>query len=131
MHLRKLRPWIFYLLAWTVVGSIYFGQNIMRRFYWEDPNPWADLRYWMANIYLSALLTPLIVRAGRRWPLERLNIARLLGLHLLLSILWALSRLLLEAAFHLSWNEFWPIRRRSPCAANSRCCSSSDFIPAC
>ena len=110
MNLRKIRPWAFYFLAWTLVGLIYFAQNVTRRFYWEDPNPWQDLRYWSANIYISALLTPLIVWAGRRWPLERQRIGRLLALHFLLSIGWALSRLSLEAAFHLGWNEFWPIQ---------------------
>jgi two-component system LytT family sensor kinase len=110
MNLRKLRPWAFYFLAWTLIGLIYFAQNVTRRFYWEDPNPWQDLRYWSANIYISALLTPLIVWAGRRWPLERQRLGRLLALHFLLSIAWALSRLSLEATFHLTWNEFWPIR---------------------
>jgi len=110
MNLRKIRPWAFYFLAWTLVGLIYFAQNVTRRFYWEDPNPWQDLRYWSANIYISALLTPLIIWAGRRWPLDRQQIARLVGLHLLLSLGWALLKLSLEAAFHLTWNEFWPIR---------------------
>ena len=110
MNLRKIRPWAFYFLAWTLVGLIYFAQNVTRRFYWEDPNPWQDLRYWSANIYISALLTPLIVWAGRRWPLERQRLGRLLALHFLLSIAWALSRLSLEATFHLTWNEFWPIQ---------------------
>jgi two-component system, LytTR family, sensor kinase len=110
MNPRKIRPWAFYFLAWTLVGLIYFAQNVTRRFYWEDPNPWQDLRYWSANIYISALLTPLIVWAGRRWPLERQQIARLVGLHLLLSLGWALVKLCLEATFHLTWNEFWPIR---------------------
>ncbi len=109
MNLRKLRPYAFYLLAWTVVGLIYFAQNVTRRFYWDDPNPWQDIRYWSVNIYISALLTPLIVWAGKRWPLERSHIGRLLALHALLSIAWACMRLSLEAAFHLSWNEFWPI----------------------
>jgi LytS/YehU family sensor histidine kinase len=63
----------------------------------------------MANIYISALLTPLIVAAGRRWPLERQHLARLIGLHIGLSILWVVLRISLEATFHLSWNEFWPI----------------------
>jgi two-component system LytT family sensor kinase len=107
--LRKLRPFGFYLLAWTVVGLIYFGQNVTRRFYWDDPNPWQDIRYWSANIYISALLTPLIIAAGRRWPLERNNLASMIPLHLALSIAWAVSRLMLEWAFHLSWNQFWPI----------------------
>ncbi|HET7809594.1 MAG TPA: histidine kinase [Steroidobacteraceae bacterium] len=110
MNLRKLRPWAFYFLAWTLVGLVYFGQNVTRRFYWEDPNPWQDLRYWSANIYLSALITPLIVWAGRRWPLERQRLGRLLALHFVLSIAWALLRLSLEATFHLTWNQFWPIQ---------------------
>jgi two-component system, LytTR family, sensor kinase len=110
MNLRKTRPWVFYFLAWTLVGLIYFGQNVTRRFYWDDPNPWQDLRYWSVNIYLAALLTPLIVWAGRRWPLERQHLPRLIGLHLLLSLAWELLRLSLEAAFHLTWNEFWPIK---------------------
>ncbi len=109
MNLRKLRPWAFYFLAWTLVGMIHFAQNVTRRFYWDDPNPWQDLRYWMVNIYASALLTPLIVWAGRRWPLERQQMGKLLALHFGLGIAWALSRIALEASFHLTWNEFWPI----------------------
>ncbi len=105
---RKFPPWAFYLLAWTLIGLIYFAQNVTRRFYWDDPNPWQDLRYWMANIYLSALLTPLIVWAGRRWPLEQ-PWARVLALHLLFSLIWSCGKLTMEALFHLTWNEFWPI----------------------
>ena len=110
MNLRNTRPWVFYFLAWTLVGLIYFAQNVTRRFYWDDPNPWQDLRYWSVNIYLAALLTPLIVWAGRRWPLERQHLPRLIALHLVLSIVWELLRLTLEATFHLTWNEFWPIQ---------------------
>jgi two-component system, LytTR family, sensor kinase len=104
---RKFPPWAFYLLAWTVVGLIYFAQNVTRRFYWDDPNPWQDLRYWMANVYLSALLTPLIIWAGRRWPLDR-PLGRVLALHLSFSLLWAATKLFLEAGFHLGWNTLWP-----------------------
>jgi two-component system LytT family sensor kinase len=107
--LRKLRPFGFYVLGWTLVGVIYFGQNVTRRFYWDDPNPWQDIRYWSANIYISALLTPLIIWAGRRWPLERNNLARMIPLHIVLSIAWAVSRLVFEWMFHLTWNLFWPI----------------------
>src|SRR5690349_9387003 len=110
MSVRKSRPWVFYFLAWTLVGLIYFGQNVTRRFYWDDPNPWQDLRYWSVNIYLAALLTPLIVWAGRRWPLERHHLPRLIALHFGLSIAWELLRLSLEGAFHLTWNVFWPIQ---------------------
>jgi two-component system, LytTR family, sensor kinase len=104
---RKFPPWAFYLLAWTLIGLIYFAQNVTRRFYWDDPNPWQDLRYWMANVYLSALLTPLIIWAGRRWPVDR-PLGRVLALHLAFSLLWATTKMFLEAAFHLGWNTLWP-----------------------
>ncbi|HET9863072.1 MAG TPA: sensor histidine kinase [Steroidobacteraceae bacterium] len=110
MNLRKIRPWAFYFLAWTLVGLVYFAQNVTRRFYWDDPYPWQDLRYWSVSIYISALLTPMIVWAGRRWPLDRQQLPRLIGLHLLLSLAWALLKLLLETGFHFAWNEFSPPR---------------------
>jgi two-component system, LytTR family, sensor kinase len=106
---RKLPPWVSYLLAWTVVGLIYVGQSVTRRFYWDDPNPWQDLRYWAVNISISALLTPLVVWAGRRFPLERAQLPRLMALHLALSVAWSLARILLEAMVHLSWDTVWPI----------------------
>jgi len=109
MNARKLPPWALYFLAWTLVGLIFFAQNVTRRFYYDDPNPWQDLRYWCFNIYISALLTPLIVMAGRRWPLERQHLARLIGLHVLLSLGWAFLKLCLETVSHVTWNEFWPI----------------------
>jgi len=109
MHQRKIRPWVLYFIAWTVVGLIYFAQNVTRRFYWDDPNPWQDIRYWSANICISALLTPVIVWAARRWPLERQHFKRILALHLLLSVVWTASKLSLEAGFHLTWDQFWPI----------------------
>ena len=104
---RKFPPWAFYLLAWTLVGLIFFAQNVTRRYYYGEPDLWLDLRYWVANIYLSVLFTPLVVWAGRRWPLEA-PWARVLALHLGLSLAWAATKLSLEALFHLGWYELWP-----------------------
>jgi two-component system, LytTR family, sensor kinase len=109
---RKSSPVAFYFLAWTIVGLIYVAQNVTRRFYWDDPNPWQDLRYWAVNICVSALLTPLIVGAGRRFPLERQHLARLIALHVLLSIGWALARVALEAIVHLTSDVVWPLSPR-------------------
>jgi two-component system LytT family sensor kinase len=110
---RKFPPWAFYLLAWTLVGLVYFAQNVTRRFYWDDPNPWQDLRYWLVNIYLSALFTPLVIWAGRRWPLEA-PWSRVLALQLVLGLVWASTKLSLEAVFHLAWYEIWPVEPRIP-----------------
>ncbi|HEX6636452.1 MAG TPA: histidine kinase, partial [Steroidobacteraceae bacterium] len=104
---RKFPPWVFYLLAWTLVGLIFFAQNVTRRLYYGEPDLWLDLRYWAVNIYLAALFTPLVVWAGRRWPLEA-PWARVLLLHVALSIAWSAAKLTLEALFHLGWYEFWP-----------------------
>jgi two-component sensor histidine kinase len=106
--LRWGAPWAFYLLAWTLVGLIFFAQNVTRRFYYDDPQPWQDLRYWAVNIYLAAAFTPLVIWAGRRWPLEA-PWARVLALHVVLSLLWACAKLTLEALFHLGWYEIWPV----------------------
>ena len=108
MNLRMLRPFAYPFLAWTVIGLLYFAQNVTRRFYWDDPNPWQDIRYWSVNIYVSALLTPLILWAGRRWPLERANLPRILALHLLLSVGWAVTRLAIEAAIQMGWEGIRP-----------------------
>ncbi len=105
--LRKLRPFGFYLLAWTLVGLIFFAQNVTRRYFYDEPDLWLDLRYWIANIYLAVLFTPLVVWAGRRWPLEQ-PWPGVLALHLLLSLLWSVAKLSIEAGFHLAWFEFWP-----------------------
>jgi signal transduction histidine kinase len=108
MNLRMLRPFAYPFLAWTAIGLLYFAQNVTRRFYWDDPNPWQDIRYWSVNIYASALLTPLILWAGRRWPLERANLPRVLALHLLLSVAWAVTRLAIEAVIQMGWEGVSP-----------------------
>jgi two-component system, LytTR family, sensor kinase len=86
MNLRTLRPFAYPFLAWTAIGLLYFAQNVTRRYYWDDPNPWQDIRYWSVNIYVSALF----------------------GLHLLLSIAWAMTRLAIEAAIQMGWEGVRP-----------------------
>lgn len=50
--------------------------------YGRDPSPLGvALRAWMPDYYLWAALTPLIVWVGRRFPLERRELVRNLGVH--------------------------------------------------
>ena len=53
MNLRKIRPWAFYFLAWTLIGLIYFAQNVTRRFYWDDPEPLAGPALLVASTSIS------------------------------------------------------------------------------
>ena len=85
-------------LAWTLVGLIYLGQDVTRRLYLDDPTPWREVGYWAVRVYLSAALTFLILDFGRRWPFERGVRLRRLGLHLLLSICFAVVEIMLETA---------------------------------
>ena len=105
---RKFPPWAFYLLVWTLVGLIFLAQNVTRRYYYGEPYLWQDLRYWVVNIYLAVLFTPLAVWAGKRWPLQA-PWTRVLLLHFGLGLVWAGCKLTLEALIHLGWYAIWPV----------------------
>jgi len=94
---RIARSFLLSLLAWTAVGVVFFGQDITRRFYLGDPSPWQEADFWAVRVFLSALLTPAILWAGSRWPLERRTWLARLPLHLLAGVLFAIARALLEA----------------------------------
>ena len=51
MNLRKIRPWVFYFLAWTLVGPHLFRAERHAAFLLGRSEPWQDLRYWSVNIY--------------------------------------------------------------------------------
>jgi two-component system LytT family sensor kinase len=94
--MRALRPYALIFLAWTLVGLIYLGQDVTRRMYIDDPRPWQEIGYWAVRVYMSAALTPLILRLGRRWPFERQGWPPRVALHLAFSIVFALVGILLE-----------------------------------
>jgi two-component system LytT family sensor kinase len=95
---RALRPYAIYFLAWTLVGLIYFGQDVTRRLYLNDPRPWQEAEYWAVRVYLSAALTPLLLRLGRTWPFERRVWLRRTAQHLLFSAGFAFVETALETA---------------------------------
>jgi two-component system LytT family sensor kinase len=107
-RLPTLRSWGIYFSAWTIVGAVYLGQNVTRRLYHGDTDPWQDLGYWVTQVYVSALLTPLILWAGRRWALERHNWLRQAFIHLGCSILFGFVRILLEGVLNVTRDNFFP-----------------------
>lgn len=92
------------LAAWTVVGVMYLGRDVVRRLYWDIPAPWQEVWFWSVRVIVSAALTPLILWLGRRWPLERRTWPRRVGLHLLFGAGFALTRAALQLAVLIPLN---------------------------
>jgi two-component system LytT family sensor kinase len=99
VYKRDLRTYGLYFLAWTVFGLFFFSQGLTQKFFSHDPTPWWHyLVSWLTGVYTSALLTPAIVRLGRRFPIERQNWARRIALHLLFSVAFSIIQLGGESA---------------------------------
>ncbi len=88
-----------YFLAWTVAGLFFFSQSLVQKVATGEPTPWWHyLTSWLVGMYIWALLTPLILRLGRRFPFTRKNWLRRTALHLPLSVAVAILQLGVESA---------------------------------
>jgi len=79
-------------LAWMAVAAIMYAQDIARALYWNDPYPFREGVHWALDGIISALLTPFIIRAVQRWPIEFRGSAGHIGRHVLFSIAFGLAR---------------------------------------
>jgi two-component system LytT family sensor kinase len=96
---RNLRTYATYFLAWTALGLFMLSQDLARKLISHEPTPWWHyLVSWLTGMYIWALLTPVILWLGRRFPIERRNWARRVALHLLLSIGLSIFQLAWESA---------------------------------
>jgi two-component system, LytTR family, sensor kinase len=95
----RVRNGLLILLVWTVAGLYFSTQDLTRKVLWGDPTPWWHfLVSWLLGVYLYALLTPLVLWLGARFPLERRVWLRRTALHLAASVVLAIVHLLVEAA---------------------------------
>jgi signal transduction histidine kinase len=96
---RDLRNYAWYFLAWTVCGLFFMSQGLTQKFFSRDPTPWWHyLVSYLIGVYISAALTPGVLWLGRRFPFERKIWARRLALHLLFSVAFAVTQLIIESA---------------------------------
>ena len=96
---RNLRRSAIYFIVWTVVGVFSFSQGLTQKFFSGDPTPsWHYLVSWLVGVYIWALLTPVILWIGRRFPIERRNWLRRSALHLLFGVCFSVIQLALESA---------------------------------
>lgn len=96
-----------YFLLWTILGLFYFSQGLTQRIVFHDPNPWwRYLLAWLLGVYIWAVLTPVILWLGRRFPIEHRNWRRQVALQLLLSAGFSVFELILENVLYSSLRLF-------------------------
>jgi two-component system LytT family sensor kinase len=58
-------------LAWTGAAAFFITRESAMRLYRGERVPWGPITVgWLASMYIWAALTPAILWAGRRWPLD-------------------------------------------------------------
>ena len=56
---------------WTAAGVFFITRESLMRLFRGERVPWVPVSLaWMASVYIWAALTPAILWAGRRWPLD-------------------------------------------------------------
>lgn len=86
-------------LGWTFLGLFFFSQGIIQKLVSNDPNPWwHHLSSWMAGVWIWFLLTPMVLRLGKRFRLERGHLSRRIPFHLFMSVVVSFGELAFESA---------------------------------
>jgi two-component system LytT family sensor kinase len=95
-------------LFWTAVGLFLFSQALVQKTLSHDPHPWWHyLASWMVGVWLWFGITPVILRLGRRFPLNRAPRWPAILVHLSLAPVMAFACLALEALL-LRWIGVFP-----------------------
>jgi two-component system, LytTR family, sensor kinase len=102
-------------LAWTAAGVFYSTQDFIPRLYRNEPVPWTPVFVgWMAAMYVCAILTPPLLWAGRRWPIEQGNRWRHVALHAGFSAIFAVVTAAIEAPVLTALGVLPQLTRTSP-----------------
>jgi sensor histidine kinase YesM len=96
----QLRRYVTIWLAWTAAGCFYITQDLFTRLAYHEPTPWRSIIIlWMAAAYVCAAFTPLIFRAGERWPLDETSRWRYVPHHIAASVAFSLVSTAIEVPF--------------------------------
>lgn len=84
------RRWSVIFGSWTLYGVFFACQAYLNSAYYGKPIPFGrTLIVWLSCAYIWALLTPLIIRLARRFPVERSKYLRTIAVHLFASALFS------------------------------------------
>jgi two-component system LytT family sensor kinase len=96
---KKLRTGALYFAIWSVAGLFLSTQSLTQKVISREPTPWWHyVTSWLVGVYIWALLTPVVIRLGRRFPIGRKNWPWRVTLHSLLSVAVSIGQLVAEAA---------------------------------
>lgn len=88
-----LPPWLLIAVAWSIPAVLAGFQQYLQAALYAEPVRVRDVLFGALDWFLYALLTPLVLRAGRRFPLHRPHIGRHVGIHVIgalaLCVAWA------------------------------------------
>ena len=71
LPVRVPRSLVAVWLAWTAAGVFFITRESLMLLYRGERVPWVSICVgWMASVYIWAALTPAILWAGRRWPID-------------------------------------------------------------
>jgi two-component system, LytTR family, sensor kinase len=99
-----LPAWVLICAAWSIPAVLAAFEQYMQGRISGEPPSWRWIVFNSVDWFLYALLTPAVLRAGRRLPLRRPHLARNIGFHIIgalaLCVIWAgLGTLLRLAIF--------------------------------
>ena len=99
---RALRAYAVIFSLWTVVGLFFFSQSLTQKLYFHDPTPWRhSLKSWLIGVWASALLTPVVLWLGKRFPIEKGKWPVSVPLHLIFAMLFAGIQLAIDSFVHV------------------------------
>jgi two-component system LytT family sensor kinase len=104
----KLIRWLAYGAGWTLFAVFFISEDAGRLLLQRQPVQWHGLLVvWLTTAYAWAFLTPFVWWLATRFPFERKNWRRNIGLHLVSSFSFALIETVLFSAitplFGLPW----------------------------
>lgn len=99
-----LPPWLLVSAMWAIPAVLAGFQQYMQGRVWGEPASWKSVLFTSVDWLFYGLLTPIVLRAGRRMPLRSPHLARHVMVHvvgaLVLCVVWAaLGELLRLALF--------------------------------
>jgi len=97
----RVRPWTIVSALWIAPAALAIVNDIAQARLNGDPIPSTrDLIFSAGDWLIYSLLTPIIFAVANRWPIVRPHLARRIGLHLAISLLfcvaWALGGTVLQ-----------------------------------